>query len=105
MIKERNFTKATPRQLQLMQECLDSLKSNTTTDLWDCSVEDKQVYDFNGTLSFTLRRRAKSDESVLSIYDSMWLVTIGRRGKVESIEIGFGLGNEKRKANPNLRFY
>jgi hypothetical protein len=103
MSKSKKFTTANKTQLSLMQTCLDNLIANCKeiNDYFECSIESQNVYDFNGALTFILKKNAKDGTGMLFMLDKSWLVKIGRRGKVSSLDTC----DRDSKMKPNNRLY
>ncbi len=95
------FTKATQRQLAMKERVIESVKQNTGVYL-DVAVSHESVYDFNGKLAFIVKTIAKPDTGMIFLTEKSWLVTIGRKGAVYSMNV---MGNKNPKRNKYLLFH
>ena len=72
-------------------------------DCFNCFIQEPYtIYDFNGTLSFLLKKQAKSDTGMLFLIDKSYLVTISRRGVVKSMDTT--MAESEMKRNDHLNF-
>lgn len=79
----KQFKEPNKTQLYYKNVCLENCKKNVS-EHFTVSIENEQLFDFNGVLVFFLQVRANENTGTLFLSDKTWFIKIGRRGQVKS---------------------
>lgn len=84
-MERKVYTEANKEQIHQRDLCLEGAKKHQDLTLFDVYIDLERVFDWNGTLQFFINIKAKPNTGMLFLSDKTFLVHIGRRGKVRSM--------------------
>lgn len=96
----KNYTTSNSIQEYMKKVCIAGAEQ-FKQDNQEVVIQNENIYDWNGTLSFTLSINAKENTGLMCLFNKAWVVTIGRRGAVSSKKIGVGMGDKTEPMKRN----
>jgi hypothetical protein len=83
-MKAKTASKANETQVKQKLRCLANLQKYASNE-FTCTITNEKII-LDGMLQFILSKEAKPNTGMLFLTNTSWVVHIGRRGKVRSLD-------------------